>query len=310
MSVGRSIADSGNADDDYAALGSGGNGYSWSPCDKPLEALLHRTLQVWRREAGEGGRSRRAETTFVKKTRAELAALPPAVLLARCREAEARALAAFDQDILIEGLDAMRPEFAADVERWGGASTWSVREAVALYLDRDPDCFRWADVKGHVPGSAVLKECKAFRRQAKDAVRDRELHRRTKPHAFLDWASSRGFAFPVRLVAVVEAYDPDEEPPPRQPAHDIWKDMSVKEQNNVFRLLLALAIYNYGFDPYGAHGRGTTEMSRTMRRLRLNLDHQTISRMLFRLAGEVDSLAVKRCLADRSRGGQGTPKST
>ncbi|WP_156389691.1 hypothetical protein [Methylobacterium sp. Leaf465] len=288
----------GSSQDDPKPKSEGGS-ITWGIAHQPIEFLLHQDLKAWRAEASGKSRSKRSQQAFLRRKRTLYESLTPGELQATASDAEKRFLANFDERLLDESLSFMNPKFRADVERWGRSPTWSIKEAVALYLDRDPACFKWSDVKNWISGSNLIQGAADFRRAARDAVRLGELYKRTPPEELVHWAEAKGYTFPEHLVTIVGMHRPYEVP--HRPTHDLWSRLSTKQQNNVFKLLLALAIDGYGFNPYRPGSRGSTPMGAATAAVGLRMDPQTITKMLQGIKEIVDEADVDRHLAKRSK---------
>jgi hypothetical protein len=137
----------------------------------------------------------------------ELKALPPNELARLAKEA---ALAGEEEVRLRRGLEENQRFFSqsradVDVTHWSRMSYWTLDEAVALSLGKDPRVVKWDRVKSLVHSSPFATEFEARREIVIRAIVMRQLSRSTIPSVFLAWAARMRFPMPANLVDVVKA---------------------------------------------------------------------------------------------------------
>ncbi|QDZ00114.1 hypothetical protein FQ775_06810 [Nitratireductor mangrovi] len=98
-----------------------------------------------------------------------------------------------------------RPDARADFKYWAKASYWTVEEAVALSLGRDPRFASWDYLKTLAATSPFAVEYAAKRELVMRAKTMGQLWDQTSPSTFLAWADRMRFAMPVELVEAVTA---------------------------------------------------------------------------------------------------------
>lgn len=98
-----------------------------------------------------------------------------------------------------------QPHAKAHFEHWVKMAYWSIDEAVALSLGRDPNYVSWKHVQSLTSISPFAAQFSAKREIAIRAKTMGQLWEQTVPSNFLAWAKRVGFEFPVELIASVQA---------------------------------------------------------------------------------------------------------
>jgi len=97
------------------------------------------------------------------------------------------------------------PSAHADFNHWAKMSYWTVDEAVALSLNRDPNKITWKEMNSITEVSPFAHNFQKKREVANRAKAMGQLWERTIPRVFLAWASRMRFDVPSELIAAVEA---------------------------------------------------------------------------------------------------------
>ena len=95
------------------------------------------------------------------------------------------------------------PSANADYMDWTQRECWTVDEAVALLLGKDPVTVNWNSMNPLVFKSRFAKRYSDLRQQIKDAQVSGEIEEPFTPEAFLQFASSAGYVLPVELEHVL-----------------------------------------------------------------------------------------------------------
>lgn len=123
-----------------------------------------------------------------------------------------------------------------EFEHWARMAYWTIEEAVALSLGKNPEIVNWASVESHTHAdiegfvSDFARNYAQRRQVAKRAVPWNELLDPVLPVVFIRWAERNGYSFPPDLRALIEA---------RGPVLD-WKDVYDKQVATSASLQLAL----------------------------------------------------------------------
>jgi hypothetical protein len=94
------------------------------------------------------------------------------------------------------------PSARADYRAWIERPTWTVDEATALLLGKNPDFVNWHAINPLVYKSKFAKRYGDLRQQMKKAEESGDLHESRTPAAYLLFAKSFGFALPAELDAL------------------------------------------------------------------------------------------------------------
>ena len=123
----------------------------------------------------------------------------------------------------------------ADYANWIGREQWSVDEATALLLGRDPDVVNWQIINPLVYKSQFAERYAMLRRKITDAVEANKVHSSKTPAAYLFYASSIGFVLPVDLQVLLKpsSNEPvkDCEPSEKHPDNESFSFKQLIEQN-------------------------------------------------------------------------------
>ena len=95
------------------------------------------------------------------------------------------------------------PSAAANFDHWSKAACWSLDEAVALALGRDPTVVSWDKLKSYVDISAFAGRYRALRDLTLRARTMQQLFDPVIPGVFLGWAKRNEIAYPTELEARV-----------------------------------------------------------------------------------------------------------
>jgi hypothetical protein len=181
----------------------------------PLEYLMRRKFPLASRMATASSPHGSATTNEHERVseaqaagyREELKALPPNELSCLAKEA---ALAEEEELRLRREREEKqrffnRPRADMDVTHWSRMSCWSIDQAVALSLGKDPRVVKWLLIKDFVRVSPFAAEFEARREIAISAIVMRQLRDPTIPALFLAWADRMQFPMPPKLVDEVKA---------------------------------------------------------------------------------------------------------
>ena len=95
------------------------------------------------------------------------------------------------------------PSANADYVDWTQRECWTIDEAVALLLGKDPAVVSWDLLNPLVFKSRFAKRYADLRQQIKDAQASGEIEEPFTPEVFLHFAQSAGFVLPVELEKVL-----------------------------------------------------------------------------------------------------------
>jgi hypothetical protein len=147
----------------------------------------------------------------VSEYKSELEATPPAELQALVQQEKAK-VAQENKRRLIENEKSLffnQSSADADVDHWSKAAYWTLEEAVALSLGKDPEIVSWGslvaigEMSDLFKASPFIKRYRRTRDLAFRASQVGELDAPTRPAAFLAWAVSIGLGVSPELTAMM-----------------------------------------------------------------------------------------------------------
>lgn len=99
-----------------------------------------------------------------------------------------------------------QPSAMANYAHWTKCAHWSIDEAIALSVGRDPSALRWETVKSMTHISSLAREYAQRRDLAMRAVVWKQLFDPVLPTIFLAWASQYQIAVPPELTEGVQRF--------------------------------------------------------------------------------------------------------
>jgi len=201
-----------------------------------------------------------------------------------------------------------RPESIANFDRWAKTSFWSMEEAVALSLGREPASSTWENVRRFAEISAYAAEFSVRLDVFQRAVAAGQLWTKTVPSAALAWAARMDIHFPPELIEAVTKlgkqiadwktlYDGREEEiaslkqriqsleadshlanvVPTAPSE---RGLGARERASLLKLVIGMAVGGYGYDPLAARGTTAKEISSDLALKGIGLDEDTVRKYL------------------------------
>lgn len=137
----------------------------------------------------------------------ELSVLPEDQLAARARAERARhneETRRFEAEREEAGRFHNQPSAFADWSYWAKQAYWTVDEAAALSLGKDPRIVTWERLRSSTEISLFAKRFADQRSLFNRAVWTGDLFERTLPPVFLAWAKAKDIELPAALLAEVE----------------------------------------------------------------------------------------------------------
>ena len=210
---------------------------------------------------------------LLQKPRTEIEALVEAERAAEQEEARQRA----DREERARFFH--KPETTADFDFWSRAAYWTIDEAVALSLGKQPQAVSWDTVRPHLGSSPFAVEFEQRRMLATRAKDANQLTDANLPGFFLAWAARNRVDVPPELVEAVEAHghqvadwksaydeaqatisalqaqleeltqEPVEEGAPVL-AEKPEKPLINRERKTALKLIIGIALVAYGAEPF------------------------------------------------------------
>lgn len=212
-----------------------------------------------------------------------------------------------------------QPRAAADFAYWSRMSYWTMDEAVALSLGKDPRIVKWDNVKGLVRVSTFAAEYEAKRTLVERAVFVEQLWEMTYPNLFLAWAGRMKFEVPGALIDAVTTlgiqivdwkmlYDEHKAgwqqiiaekqsmidrlaeacaflreqvaAIPPVLAQAAEKPFRARERDSLLKLVIGMAVDAYGHDPKAPRSPTAQELADHLARLGIPLEADTVRKYL------------------------------
>ena len=227
----------------------------------------------------------------VQTYRTELQGLSDEQLLALAyqeREKEARELV----DAQEEGRFFNQPETRADYEYWSRLPLWTLDEAVALSLGKNPAIVTWSGIEEYAESSPFAARFANLRRFVLRANEAQQLSKLISPTDYIAWAKANGVHVPSDLEESVQASSgekPDwkalyeEEKLRHASTRDelerhkaAGKPLSEKEKNSYHKLLLGMAVAFHGYDPHASRSPVPRQIADELKSNGISIDEDTV----------------------------------
>jgi len=204
-------------------------------------------------------------------------------------------LEAMSADELREEVRRVDEAFAARIERaqpynqplsddealyWAKMQSWTVAEAVALSLDRDPRRVKSSEVLKQ-PGKNVFFAAYGERHEL---VFRRGFARQTGPRRYIDWFASMDIDSPNALRDAVDRYHPPKkvkEATGSPTADSAQRDtLGETERQTFLKILLGIALEQYRFDPKAKQNKAASQISSDLAAHGLSVSDDTVREKL------------------------------
>jgi hypothetical protein len=123
---------------------------------------------------------------------------------------------------------------------WSKAPYWTIDEATALSLGKNPKLVNWLTIQPHLEVSDFARQYAILRDAIKRAIQIKALKKMVEPYAFIGWAKFRLVTFPPSLYKAVEEFQASTQKPFKESA-------SKREMNNLYLLIYIMAKEKYGY---------------------------------------------------------------
>lgn len=208
------------------------------------------------------------------------------------------------------------PNAMADNEHWARMDTWTLEEAVALLLGRDPSRVSPRDLAHVVASSEFAATYAKLAQLARRSVEDRRISARMRPSDYLRWAESKRVAFPKALLEAVDRIARQDLPPDSgvpSPVgaihtHDAdaareadapltgaaksdgvnKRELSTRERNTCLKIIIGMAVAGYKYDPRVSRSRVPQEIVDDIALVGLSVDVDTVRKWLREAAELLD----------------------
>jgi hypothetical protein len=201
-----------------------------------------------------------------------------------------------------------------DFHTWARAPYWSASESLLLTFGKNPHAVVWTE-KDMAGTSDFARHHDRIREQIQTAQRHKELSERIRPVEFLAWAKQHKIEFPDELEKAISVNELDiaqlhqryEELEQRLRAEnqklryeldrlrsasapqpkESTKEPSTRVRGTLNKLIIAMALEGYRWDPKAARSKATTDISTDLEKHGLKLDQGIILKYLREAAEEL-----------------------
>ncbi len=201
----------------------------------------------------------------------------------------------------------------ADFSAWMKRKTWSIDEATALLLGKNPDIVDWLSVNPLVYKSRFAKRYADLRAHVKGALETGKIDETRTPAAFLRYASSIGFMLPADMQIVLmppkartdrakdggdgengdagssfrqlieskkQQQDLASEPPTSQAEPAMPGSSPDTERLVLLKMLGAMAKGRYGFDPASTEMDATKDIVSDLQSAGINANPASVHKLI------------------------------
>lgn len=158
-----------------------------------------------------------------------------------------------------------RSDSDANFRSWCALKNWTIDEATALLLGKDPSRVTWEGLQQLTFSSIFVREYQKLRIQLLRASADGKFADGDAPAKFVQWA--RDTEIPVPGGLNVQARNSDEKS---------VDALSTRERNSVVKLIAGMAIKGYGYNPTNKKNAATQEIADHLVELGLDLSVDTV----------------------------------
>lgn len=176
-----------------------------------------------------------------------------------------------------------QPDVNADFDFWSKAAYWTLDEAVALSLGKDPKKVKWDDIKSLIDRSPFIQEYGKRRNLANRAKATGQIKEPTPPSAFVQWSHENDLSFPQQLAEKLKVRMKKTDaatPTPSAPVKPKADELKTREKDTLLKLVIGMAVAGYRYDPKATKNQAVADITDDLAKLGLSLDADTVRRWL------------------------------
>lgn len=175
----------------------------------------------------------------------------------------------------------------ADFAHWSKAAYWTIDEAIALSLGKEPEAVTWKKIQPIRDKSYFARDFANRRDLATRAIQVKKLSDPVLPVRFVTWANEMNIDLPKALVAEIEklgeatinwetAYKKLKAEFDALAERSNLKPESTRKTENLLQAFTAIAIDAYGYDPEAAKSPVPADIARALQQHGKEVDPKTI----------------------------------
>lgn len=162
-----------------------------------------------------------------------------------------------------------RSDSDANFRSWCALKKWTIDEATALLLGKDPSRVTWDGLRQLTFNSIFVREYQKLRNQLLRANADGKFADGDAPAKFVHWARDTGLPVPDGLNVHDENSDAE--------AADA---LTVKERESVLKLIVCMAMKHYDYVAGAGKNTATKRIVADLDEVDLHLDEDTVRKYL------------------------------
>lgn len=175
-----------------------------------------------------------------------------------------------------------QPDAAADFRFWCSLNSWTLEEAAALLLGKDPRKVFPHSLHHLSSVSPFARLFEKLRSQLRRAANDGRIKDRDPPRRLVEWAAHAGIAIPPQLSSALDASITDDLPA-----------IEGRERASMLKLILGMAKKRYGYDPAARSG-APKEIADDLASLGITLNPETVRKYLQEAASLQATNTIKK----------------
>lgn len=176
-----------------------------------------------------------------------------------------------------------QPDANADFDFWSKVAYWTLDEAIALSLGKDPQKVKWDGIKSLIDRSPFIQGYGQRRDLANRAKTAGQIKEPTTPSTFVQWAHENDLSFPQQLAEKVKERMKKTDvtvSTPSAPVKPKANELKTREKETLLKMIGGMAMKGYGYDPKAAKNQAVTEIADDLAGLGVPLDADTVRKWL------------------------------
>jgi hypothetical protein len=160
-----------------------------------------------------------------------------------------------------------RPEAISDYPYWCTLKSWTLEEAAALLLGKDPRKVNWRTLSRLETTSPFARRLDRLRSQLLRAKSDDAVKDADSPSHLVDWALAAGISVPPDLISALEN-------------RGTGPTMEGRERASLLKLVLGMATKHYEFKPAASKSPVPKQIADDLAEAGLQINPETVRKFL------------------------------
>lgn len=164
-----------------------------------------------------------------------------------------------------------KPDISVDYEFWASAAVWTVEDFSYLAVGIDP--IKLGRVSPEVTLELYGSKRREIREKMQVLLRGRKQTREMSPSEFLSFARDAKVELPDELISRVQSRASSST---KKNTSGQQNRISRVEHNNLLKMFLAVAVYQYSYDPTKKRQKSVNQILDDAAELGISLDDETV----------------------------------